>query len=82
MSNQKEHLLDILISDYYRVCEINNLVPILIEYKVETKGSFSELKLSINRRPVGLFCYMSIDACKDSVVQSYFIKGIEVYGQQ
>lgn len=80
MRNEPEHLLDILIRDYYRICEINNRVPILIEYKIEITGtSRCELNLSINRKPAGVYHYESIEYCKDSVVNSFFIKGIEAW---
>lgn len=83
MSNEKEHLLDILIRDYYRICEINSRVPILIEYKAEISGtSRCELNLSINRKPAGVYHYQSIEVCKDSVVDHFFIKGIEAHEQQ
>jgi hypothetical protein len=72
-----EHLLDTLIQNYYRIQEINKRPPVLIEYDIEEKGQSFYLTLRINRTVVGGFNFMSIDACKSAVIESYFIKGIE-----
>lgn len=80
MSNEPEHLLDILIRDYYRICELNKRVPILIEYSIEIKSdNCSILLLNINRKPAGYYNFLSIESCKDAVVSYYFIKGIEAW---
>lgn len=72
-----DHLLDKLIQNYYRICELNNKVNIIIDYTIEVRGQFHYLTFRINRKPAGSFCFSSDNECKDAVVDTYFIQGIE-----
>lgn len=78
----EKHQLDNFIYNYYRVCELNNKVPVLIDYKIEQNGHFVYLTFRVNRRPSGVYCFSSENECKDAVVESYFIKGIESLNNQ